>query len=173
MADYRLKIKIGEHEFDAEGPVADVQAQFAVWKELVSLAPANASKQAPNTPSPGTPNSPDPNAELPLDKIMKADGRIVSLTVPAASSEDAILLIMLGQRHYRGSDAVTGGEIADGLKHSGQPVDRTDRYLNKLSTNESGLVLANGERRGRRYRLTNLGIAKAKELGRALISLVP
>ena len=29
MSDYRLKIKIGDHEFEAEGPAEVVQQQFA------------------------------------------------------------------------------------------------------------------------------------------------
>ncbi len=36
---YKLKIKVGEFEFDAEGPVEVVQAQFAAFKELISELP--------------------------------------------------------------------------------------------------------------------------------------
>ena len=36
MADYRLKIKIGEHEFEADGPVDAVKSQFEAFKELIT-----------------------------------------------------------------------------------------------------------------------------------------
>src|SRR5688572_17943197 len=105
MPDYRLKIKIGDHEFDAEGPADVVQAQFEVFKELVLTAPA--SKPADHKPTERQPeengNGGGGNGDTPLelDKIMRSDGRLVSLTVRAESVDDGVLLIMLGQRQYR------------------------------------------------------------------------
>jgi hypothetical protein len=183
MADYRLKIKIGEHEFDAEGPEDKVHAQFEMFKEIISNLPAPVKTPAQRPPADppegaGGGGSADNGgrqngAQLELDKIMKVDARVVSLTVRAASSEDAILLILLGQRQYRSNDTVTGGEIADGLNVSGQPVARPDRILDKLSADDKGLVMTVGQRKGRRYRLTNVGVTKAQEIARNLIALVP
>lgn len=178
MADSRLKIKIGVHEFEAEGPSEMVQAQFEAFKDLVATAP-NKPVDPPvvEKPNGGDGATPDESKtsfpELQLDKIMKADGRIVSLTVRAASDDDAVMLMLLGQRQYRANDSVTGGEIKDGLRQSGQPVDRTDRILDKLSTGDAGAVITIGQRKGRRYRLTNKGIAEAQRIARDLIATVP
>ncbi len=174
MAENRLKIKIGEHEFEAEGPVDIVQAQLAAFTELVSKLPATPQKPTQRTPassedkSKGGGNGDD---QLSLEKIMRADGRLISLTVRAETVADAALLLLFGQRHFRANDSVTGGEILDGLRESGQPVPRIDGTLLRLS--DDGLVITIGERRARRYRLTNTGIARAQEVARALISLVP
>jgi hypothetical protein len=178
MADYRLKIKIGDHEFDAEGAAEVVQAQFEVFKELILSVPAKATQR---TPAAANGNGGDGEngdkagsaGQLELDKIMKLDGRVVSLTVRAASQDDAVLLTLLGQRQYRDNNSVTGGEIKDGLRQSGQPIDRVDRVLDKLSADTSGLVITIGQHKGRRYRLTNAGITRAHEVARNLIATVP
>jgi hypothetical protein len=170
MADYRLKIKIGEHEFDAEGPVETVQAQFEAFKELVSAAPLKTQPSPMNAPDNADQPNGDPN-ELNLEKITRVEGRIISLTIGVDRIPDAILLILLGQRRFRSNDAVTGAEILEGLRESGRPIDRADRIL--LSLHAEGLLIAVGQHRSRTYRLTNAGVARAQEIARNMISLVP
>lgn len=166
MDTNRLKIKIGEHEFEAEGPVDVVQDQFAAFKELIANMPKEITQQASEPSSDGAP----PNG-LALEKITRVQGRTVSLTVHVESIPDAILVLLLGQRKLRNNDSVTGGEIMDGLRESGQIVTRVDHTLNHLST--QGGVIRIGTGRGRRYRLTNIGIIHAEEVAKNLISLVP
>src|SRR5215471_5485106 len=168
MADYRLKIKIGEHEFEAEGPVEMVQAQFETFKELVSTAPAKVQPPPQSIPEAqsGQTNGGDLN-QLNLEKIMRVDGRVVSLTISVDKVHDAIMLILLGQRQFRSNDAVTGGEILEGLRESGRPMDRADRIL--LSLHAEGLLIAVGQHRSRTYRLTNSGVARAREIARNMI----
>lgn len=170
MAEYRLKIKIGDHEFDAEGPVEDVKAQFEAFKELVSLVPAKAEKPRSDNEQPS--GNGNDVGQLNLDKIMRVDGRIVSLTVKAADVREAVLLIMLGQRQFRNAEQMTGGELLDGLRESGYTkLDRIDRPIQPLV--DVGDVIAIGNHRSRTYRLTNTGVKKAREVGAGLISLVP
>src|SRR5713101_7692529 len=115
MADaYRLKIKVGDHEFEAEGPVDIVQAQFAAFKEMVANVPAQKSAEAPNEPKQEPPTNGLPH--LPLEKIMKTEGRVVSLTAKSETVDEAVLLILLGQKESRNNLEVTGSEIQDGLK---------------------------------------------------------
>ncbi len=40
MDTVRFKTKIGEHEFDLEGPPEFVREQFVAWQELVKLSVA-------------------------------------------------------------------------------------------------------------------------------------
>src|SRR6266849_3221429 len=121
MAEHRLKIKIGEHEFEASGSVEIVQSQFDTFAELIKtmaeIAKTPASVADEGKPPPLTDSGAGSN-QLALDKIMRADGRVVSLTVRAPVRE-AILLIMSGQRQLRSNELSTGTEIMDGLRESG------------------------------------------------------
>ena len=170
MDTHKLKIKIGEHEFEAEGPSEIVQAQFAVFRDLVSTLPTKTPElRAEPTPTPAADTNGASNG-LRLDKIMKQEGRIVSLTARGGSIENEIVLVLLGQKRLRDNDSVTGSEIVDGLKLTGGAVGRIDYKLDKM-TND-GDVITVGTRRARRYRLTNQGLTKAEALARTVISTV-
>lgn len=166
--DHKLKIKIGDHEFEAEGPADVVNSQFAAFKEMIGSIRTDPKQTSTSTKSE---NIVEKSAVPAYDKIMRSDGRVVSLTVRAASIQDAILVLLLGQRHFRGSDSVTGAEILDGLEESGQPAQRIDGTMNKLA--DEGLVIIIGMHRSRRYRLSNAGMARGQEIAQTLISTVP
>lgn len=173
--DTKLKMRIGEHEFEAEGPTEIVQAQFAAWRELVeSMAKATPPTVPPVVPSlvgqPPPELPPSLRGEPMLDKIMRNEGRIVSLTARGASLEDEILLLLLGQRKLRSNDSVSGGEILDGLRLTGRTVNRIDYQMDKMT--EAGDVITVGTNRARRYRLTNQGFAKGQELAMDLVATV-
>jgi hypothetical protein len=161
METYKLKMKIGDAEFDAEGPVEVVQAQFAAFKELIEKTPQKASERLGNNESTvaGTPA---------LERIMKHDGRIVSLTAHTAAIEDAVMLVLIGQKAFRNNDSITGGEVIDGLRQSGHPIPRVDRVLDKLAND--GVVIRTGEGRGTRYRLSNQGMHRGMELAKGIIA---
>jgi hypothetical protein len=175
----RLKIKVGIHEFEAEGPAAVVNEQFQTWKELVVYSPVGDPPYAPLNPPateiPATIQSPRPSdgasVDAQLPKIMNVDGRVISLTVRAKKVDDAVLLILYGQKVLRDNDAITGGEVMEGLTATGgTSVDRVDRLLEKLGRDGDAIVI--GERRAKRYRLTNAGITKARQLASELIAIV-
>jgi len=170
METLRIKMKVGEHEFEADGPIDVVQNQFALFKELIALAPKPA---APETPAqaPQEQNAPAPITHIPLEKILKVDGRVVSLTARSETVEDAILLILLGQKESRNNQSVTGGEVMDGLKHSGYVMERIDRVMDKLASD--GSIIAVGVHRGRRYRLSNTGLSRALIIAKEVIATVP
>jgi hypothetical protein len=109
--------------------------------------------------------------ELDLDKILRQDNRVISLTIRPTSIENAILLLMLGQKVMRSNDTVTGSEIIQGLASTGGlSVQRPDRVLEKLA--RDGDVIAFGERRAKKYRLTNTGLAKARQIAAEQIATV-
>lgn len=168
--DTKLKLKIGDHEFEAEGPVEIVQSQFDLFRQLVEAA----QKSPVNPPAPAPlPEAAFParaGGELMLGKIMRHEGRIVSLTARGATLEDEILLVMLGQRNLRANDSVSGGEIMDGLRLTGRTVNRVDYQVDKMAS--AGDVITVGNGRARRYRLTNQGFAKAQDLAMDLVLTV-
>lgn len=173
MEPYRIKIKFGEHEFEAEGPVEAVQQQFEAFKEMVSSAP----KIAPIRPvEPERVIQPQNNGTIgelrnpAYSLIMKAEGREISLTALPGTITEAALLIALGQKAFRSNDSVTGNEIRVGLEQSGYKPTRIDRVMDQFVSD--GLVMKIGLGKATRYRLTNQGFAKATEIaGRVLDSL--
>jgi len=175
---YRLKIKIGQHEFEAEGAPDVVQKQFQAFQELIASIPeqrtiavadsiAEASKSAALATR-------VPNTEASVQdcsKIMKVEDRVISLTVRPESLDDAVMLILLGQKELRASELSTGGEIMQGLTATGGfPVTRIDKTLAKLG--RAGDVIVIGEHRSKKYRLTNAGLARVRRIASALLATV-
>ena len=171
MDAYRLKIRIGEHEFEAEGPQEAVERQFEAFKELIASVPRKASNQ--NTQDkvvPGGVKNGNPPAKQ-FDNIFKVDGRVVSLTAPPKDEKEGALVILIGQKIYRNNDTPTGSEIADGLRHSGYSIPgRVDRTLESFVS--EGLLIKMGNRKGTRYRLTNTGLPRAEAIAREIQSTV-
>jgi hypothetical protein len=180
----KLKMKIGDAEFEGEGPVEVVTAQLEAFREMVmgSLAPSRPAGRMEifETPLPlreseGAPRVIVTDTAATIDAglklITKVDDRIVSLTARPKSANDAVLLILFGQKVMRENDSVTGGEVISGLTATGGlAVGRVDRLLEKAA--RDGDVIVIGERRGKRYRLTNAGLAKARQVAADLIALV-
>jgi len=173
MDTSRIKIKIGPHEFEAEGPTELVERQFQTFKELIDLV-AQQRTPEPEKKSTEKPINTGENgdeAHVPLEKIMRVDGRVVSLTAVPQTIGDAALLILLGQKDLRGNQSSTGQEIGDGLDQSGQPTSRVDRVL--LDAINENAVMKLGLGRSTRYRLTNTGLQKALAVARDLVAQVP
>lgn len=173
METTKIRLKVGSHEFEAEGPPELVQAQFEAFRELISKAPEKQEDKPPAVIV--EPKQEEqvrvPMAHIPLERIMRANGRIVSLTALPSSTEDAALLIMLGHKDLRDNENVTGQEIGDGLAQSGRPVARTDRVMDKPIA--AALVLKSGMKRSTRYRLSNVGHQRALLLARDLVADLP
>ncbi len=168
MDNYKLKIKVGEHEFEAEGPIDVVQAQFVAFKELIASAPTQRPEAlAADRENLATGELP----HLPLERILKVEGRMVSLTAKCDTVEEAVLLILLGQKESRNNQEVTGAEVMDGLKQSGYKLPRVDRIMDKLAA--EGSLISVGIHRGRRYRLSNSGLTQALGIAREVIATVP
>ena len=166
MSEYRLKIKVGGHEFEAEGPADVVAKQFADFKELVAnLPPATPDivlhdiVDAP-TATPSSSSLPSPKSDI--MKIFRVDGRVISVVAKPASESDAALLLLLGQKELRANEASTGSEVKDGLEQSGYKPERIDRLMDGLFAD--GLILISGAHRGKKYRLSNPGLVKAQAI---------
>jgi|ERR1035437_149077 hypothetical protein len=173
METTRIKIKIGDHEFEAEGPADTVQSQFEAFREMISTIPRTALAPTPNNTA-QVKQEKDDIEDLPhieVGKVLHVAGRVVSLTALPKSTEDAALLIMLGHKDLRNNLTVTGQEIGDGLAQSGRPVLRVDRIMEKALG--EALVLKTGIKRGTRYRLTNQGLTKALNVAKDLVASLP
>ncbi len=169
MDSYRIKVKIGEHEFEAEGPAEMVQSQFEAFKEIIANAPRQT--PAPSSKPQKQQNEPSGGGELQLEKISKVDGRVVSLTIKPEAESTAAMLIMLAQRTYRANETVTASEIKDGLEQSGYRPGRIDRLMQPLT--DDGSVVRIGARKGARYRFTNQGLVKAQSAAKDALAGIP
>jgi hypothetical protein len=165
MDNAKLKVKVGEHEFEAEGPSDIVQAQFETFKKLIDGGPKQETARKQEAPAATKPSQ---ESELMLDRICKVAGRVVSLTVKPELVTDAAMLVMLCQRQFREIEAVTASEIKDGLEQSGYRIDRLDRIMQPLA--DDGSLVRIGARKGTRYRFTNPGFAKSQEIAREVIA---
>jgi len=174
----RLKLKVGQHEFEAEGPPDFVQSQFDAWKAMTTTAAAVMVPQTQifSVPDRTQGTMPATNQDLAssdarLDKIMTVTNRIVSLTARPKTVGEAVLLLLYGQKMMRENDSVTGGEVMDGLVATGgYMLPRVDRLLEQLGG--TGDVIVIGERRSKRYRLTNAGLGRARQIATDLLALV-
>ncbi len=179
---YRMRLKIGGHEFEAEGPVAVVQEQVKRFMDLIASLPTEVvvnpyyEQRPPEPPQlPASSKTGVMETDSSLDKIMRLEDRIVSLTVrprdTARNVEDTVLLLLYGQRMLRHNDAVTGAEVMAGITATGGlSVARTDRLLEKMA--RDGDVIVVGEHRSKTYRLTNAGLAKARQVAADLLAIV-
>jgi hypothetical protein len=172
MAEYKLKVKIGEHEFEADGPVETVKSQFEAFKDLIVGLPSHKQETVKTTASPETSTQTTPQSgRFDVDRIFRADGRVVSLTATPGSESDAVLLILYGQRHYRENENPTGSQVMDGMEQSGYRTPRIDRILGSLAAD--GAVIITGAHRGKRYRLTNQGFTRAEGIARETLAKLP
>ena len=129
--------------------------ELALFRDAIGLRPPdNATAKATSSES------------IPLQKIFRIQGRIISFSGKIPSIDDAALLLLLGQQKVRNNVAVTGSELNSGLTASGHKVSRTDQLLTRQY--RSGTVLIRGQHRRRRYRLTEKGVVRAEEIARSL-----
>jgi hypothetical protein len=181
MENSKLKLRIGIHEFEADGPPELVKEQLQAFKELIaSHTPAapeplirtavGISVGAGTASAVGVDAPPADAAPEMLQRIMRVDDRVVSLTIRARTIDEAVLLLLYGQKMLRGNDSVTGAEVMEGLTATGARVSRVDRLLEKAGDIGDAIVLGVG--RAKRYRLTNAGAAKARAIAAELVATV-
>lgn len=163
---FKLRVKFGDHEFEAEGPQEAVIQRFEEFRELIRSAPSP-------TVSPHAKPAPAPSEEEPswVGTLIRHDprSRVISLRVLPEGEEreaDAALLLLLAYKQARAEDEVSVTVLKEALSQSGCPVPRLDRAL-ALQVKEH-LVLKTGRGKGGKYRLTNKGLARAEALAREL-----
>jgi len=182
MESHKLRIKVGEHEFEAEGSPQEVTEQFQAWKELITSLPPS-TNGAQRSDSAGQ----KPAVILPkgVTEVRTRDGfaapwdifegddkrKLVTLKIHPTGEDrdaDALLLILFGFKKAHGLDEVPVTKLIEAIQVSGIRPGRIDRALAKPL--EAGLVLKAGRAKGSKYRLTNTGYSHAEELARTLFA---
>jgi len=158
MNPHRLRLKVGEHEFEAEGAPEFIEHRFRAFEQLIRPAPA----------------APPPVALSPeqqLARVARIHRRVIYLPAPPASVPAAALLIAFGHKVLRSTDAVSGYHVMQGLRASGIKLPRVDRLLAQLA--DEGALSTSGKKRAKRYRLTDAGLAKSRSIVAGLNGVAP
>lgn len=182
----KIKIKIGNAEFEAEGPTDLLRDQFdrfmavvekigsspaqAVAAPAAVLVPATPSSSSnPPAPAANATNGGGNGAEPPaapvgedlLSRLFKRDGDGVSLLALPRTDDaaaDALVALLYGYQRIANRGAVTGLALMRAARQSGVSIPRVDTVIAKREE----YVLAAGSRRGRVYSLNNRGMQYAE-----------
>jgi hypothetical protein len=177
MENYRVRMKVGVHEFEADGPKEEIDALFSQWREMIrgsagELPLNHRLEDVRSLAPPAPPDSGDVSVDD-LAHVYAVDDRrdLVALrSLPTGESRyaDAVLLVLYGYRRLREIDEVLVTNLKASLDASGSSPARIDRIA-EPSIRE-GLLLKGGKAKGGRYRLTTQGVARAENLVRTLLS---
>lgn len=183
MENSKLKIKIGNHEFEAEGSQEHVQQQFERFCKLIEKSIETLPlEKTITTEKPNTQQNTDEiksngfSKTLPLEKIIKfdKDKGLISLIVLPTSGEtrdaDAVLLLLLGYNYYKNETEILVTVLNEALEQSGiYSKDRINKTISPYI--EQHLILKSGSRKGSKCKLSNQGMRKAEEIAWELIKL--
>lgn len=172
---YRLRVVLGEAQFEAEGDKDAVMEQYRLFLEAQRTAPrsepvsADAERTSISTSQPAL-VSPETGAsidsELPqdlLDRVYSREKGVISLRVLPQSKmrdPDVLLLLLFGYLKLRGDHDVYGTQLMKAAQVSGISIDRVDRVISQ----HRGLFIRGGARRGTRYALNNQGEQRARSI---------
>jgi hypothetical protein len=188
---YKVRVKLGQAEFDAEGPEETVKKNLT---EFLEHAPAYADRTptrqgfefsdflaqvrgpamldtvgvataaAPQLPSTSLATSLNPQV---LKRLFKDDSDdLISLRVLPSESEDkaadTVLLLLFGFLVLKNQSEVRASDLLTCAKQSGISLDRIDHAMAKQRY--QSLIKRGGTRNGSRYALTNPGIQHAEDV---------
>ncbi|HVO25502.1 MAG TPA: hypothetical protein VMW56_17925 [Candidatus Margulisiibacteriota bacterium] len=166
----KLRLKVGPHEFEAEGPREVVAAHFAAWKQLIAAGPHD--QPAAESPTSSPPAAGDVRDLFVTDKWRHLITLRVSPTGEAPLA-DAALLILYGYPQCLGLDGheMPVTRLKEALAASGHRRLRIDRTLAAYVADR--LLTKTGHRKGTAYALTPAGLERAEKLARALRLTLP
>jgi hypothetical protein len=164
----RIKMKIGDAEFEADVPADQVQPMYDQFlAALQNRAPAKAATPAaavqPATTDPAAP------PQTPFDQSMlqrvfeqRADGFVTLKLLPKGDNKeaDAFLLLLFGYRRLKNEEVVLATHLLRAAELSGLSAYRP---AHALAAHER-YVIRGGQKKGSTYALNNQGVTKAEEV---------
>lgn len=166
---HRIRVKIGQNEFEAEGPEDLVKEQFAMFLDMAKASSVPPAKEEQTiTAGSGNGNGGNPAAaqSIPqemLDRVFIVDQDQVSLRLLPRSGDreaNALVVLLYGFRKLCNQTDVLVGRLLKAAKTSGISIDRVDYAI----APNAELVTKGGARVGSRYGLNNRGVVKAEEI---------
>jgi hypothetical protein len=167
QAAHRVKSKVGENEFEAEGDRQWVDKKWEEFKAMVEGTPAGpASKHRETANMARQKRGAAPGrtklSQSVLDAVFRK-GDPLSLTDRPKSENgnaDALLMLVYGHTEMLGEPEVTAAALAKSARQTGVSVDRIGRVIGAYGD----LIKVSGVKKGTRYSLNNRGIAEAEKL---------
>jgi len=165
MADnHRIKLKIGDAEFEAEGAPDAVQAQYESFLAALAAVPTKSAK--PKSLAERDAFVPDTEYDDALNNRvfeLREDGLVVLRVQPTTDQReaDALAMILYGYRRLKNEEHVLATQLLRAARQSGLGIDRVDRAIGAYPPR---FVLRGGQRKGTTYTLTTQGAARAEEV---------
>ena len=159
VENIKLRMKIGAHELEAEGPRDVVMAQLEIWSRLAGLSPASSTANRMVQPA---------DSDLAGLFTVDRDRQAIALNAPLGGrtrNADAALLLLYGHPRLLGGDGgaeIPAVRLRAAVAASGHRVQRLDRVLTHYVS--SGLVRKAGRPRHETYALTPAGMQRAAAL---------
>jgi hypothetical protein len=174
-SNYKLQLKIGPHEFYAEGPVELVKRDFELWKTMIREIPTTslAGSDSEEQQVPLVSKSGALPAKEHVGRVFLFDekkGMVTLRILPRSEDRNAegLLLLVFGYRMLMNMDEVAVTLLRPSLRQSGCTIDRVDQIAAKFV--RQGFLNKGGRGKGGKYSLTNSGLNKAGALVIALAS---
>jgi hypothetical protein len=175
----RLKMKVGDAEFEADVPESNVQPMYDQFLSLferrsqtpVRLAAAangqrpdsEATVQAKSAESAETDSRGETFDQALLPRIfdLREDGAVTLKVLPTGPDKgaDALLLLLYGYHRLKNEQCVLATHLRRAAEQSGISMRRP---ANELARN-GRFVIRSGHRKGSNYALNSQGLAMAKE----------
>lgn len=161
---HKIKVKLSDAEFEAEGAEDKVQAQYDQFLQALAVQSANPSK--PKEKAGGVSEgagAPEDDARLSRIFDLGQDGLILFRAHPPDTVEaaDKLALLLLGYRRLASKVHVLSTQLSRSARQSGLgdvSIDTTAKpYIPRF-------VLKGGQRKGTTYTLTTQGLTRAWEV---------
>lgn len=161
---YKLSVKIGGSEFEAEGPEEAVKSQFSQFLEAVKHMGASMPSASRTVLADGR-----SEAAPPLKRFFAEDdnGLVSLLILPKTDKKeaDSLLLLLYGYQEVAEKSTVIAGELMRATRRSGIQLGRLDKTI----AVHKSLITEGGTKRGKRYGLNNQGRLVATEILRGML----
>jgi hypothetical protein len=172
-ANYKLQVKLGVAEFNAEGPEETVKEQFQLFLAAAAAAPVTANNGSGSASTVGVSGSTGATVAIDSDLLSRFfqedDEESVSLRVLPKTAEkrdaDSLVLLLYGHRALKSQQDVVATRVLKAAKQSGLTIDRIEKVLGV----HEALYSRGGIKKGTRYGLNNQGIAYAEDLIRKML----
>jgi hypothetical protein len=171
---HKLRIKIGDAEFEASGTEETVKAQFEAFLAAVGAGAGKTSTPKSQETPPGDKNGEQLSGgagaddDLLLQAVVVGKDLVSLKYLPKGDNRDAdaLLLLLYAYSKLRKEDSVLGTQLLRAAKVSGLSLERVDRTMAK----HESYILKGGARKGMKYSLNNQGKAKAQELLKQMLT---
>lgn len=162
-SSYKLQVRIGAHEFSAEGPEQAVERAYRAFLDRVDQAPAITKPPAVNPPQDHVHHGDKVSQEM-IQRMFKKDRDVVSLRIlppgqGAPRDGMAAISLLYGFKILVNQPDVPVTKLLKGLRASGLNPGRMDSILGA----HRGRFLRGGTRVGQRFTLTNQGENDAQQ----------